>query len=104
MNKFEKRYLKEFGDSFTMVCANCYEETPIENKLRLRYEDEESGMIKVGYLLAYQCQSYGKFELFGGTVGPSYEGLIEEKCECGGEFRRDKHIFCNKCFYNKFED
>lgn len=44
--------------------------------------------------LAYQCQRCGKLQSFRSTP---FAGTVEEDCECGGRFRRDRAIFCPQC-------
>jgi hypothetical protein len=29
---------------------------------------------------------------------------MKEPCECGGQFRRDKNIFCTSCHYRKSDE
>ena len=51
----------------------------------------------------YQCQGCGKlsysdeYQESGVTVG------IKEPCECGGQYRSDKNIFCPGCHHRKNE-
>ncbi len=47
----------------------------------------------------YQCQGCGLLRYAGSDL-PSVEGVrvaLEEPCACGGQFRRDKNIFCPAC-------
>ncbi|MEY3053102.1 MAG: hypothetical protein RLY31_2887 [Bacteroidota bacterium] len=54
----------------------------------------------------YQCQGCGAFRFAGGELPPT-EGVraaLAEPCDCGGQFRRDKNIFCPSCGYRKQPD
>jgi hypothetical protein len=44
--------------------------------------------------LGHQCQQCGKLQSFRSTP---FAGSVEDDCECGGRFRRDRAIFCPQC-------
>lgn len=61
------------------------------------------------YLWHYQCQDCGKLTYSDEKAEKGTIVALQEPCECGGQFRRDKNIFCTSCHYrksdeNKFEE
>ena len=56
------------------------------------------------YLWAFQCQSCGKLESSEDGHPEGVRVALESPCECGGQFRRDKNIFCPGCTYRKAEE
>ena len=50
---------------------------------------------------AYQCQSCGKLESSEDGHPEGVRVALDNPCECGGQFRRDKNIFCPGCTYRK---
>ena len=56
------------------------------------------------YLWAYQCQSCGKFDSSEEGHPEGIRVALEHSCDCGGQFRRDKNIFCSSCNYRKAKE
>jgi hypothetical protein len=52
----------------------------------------------------YQCQSCGKIETSDENHPDGVRVGLEKLCECGGQFRSDKNIFCPSCQYRKSEE
>lgn len=101
----EKRkiYFHDFSAAINASCRNCNESTQYTNKIRLRTKSSDPNILGdiVKYGLEYQCQTCGTLKMFYLDKGPDFEETIGELCTCGGEYRRDQHLFCNKCYYNK---
>ena len=99
----KKIFFRDFSAPVTATCRNCNESTEYTNKMRLRSNSPDPSIVGdlVKHGLEYQCQECGALKMFYLNKGPDFEEPLGEYCNCGGEFRRDKHLFCNKCFYNK---
>jgi len=52
----------------------------------------------------YQCQSCGKLNYSDEKAERGTIVALKEPCECGGQYRRDKNIFCTSCHYRKSEE
>lgn len=84
-----------------IICSNCGQVAELRGRFRVRFTDDPNDEPNsVGNIFQFQCQNCGRFKTFG-LNALNYYGFADERCECGGEFRRDKPIFCNNCFYNK---
>ena len=84
-------------------CPCCKTETTYSSHIHLSTSE---GSIYINY---YQCQSCGKLETSDEKNAEGIRVALETACECGGQFRRDKNIFCPVCQYrqsdeNKAED
>ena len=99
----KKIYFRNFTSPVNATCRNCNESTQYTNKIRLRTKSSDPNVLgdQVKYGLEYQCQACGTLKMFYLDKGPDFEESLGEVCICGGEFKRDEHLFCNKCFYNK---
>lgn len=99
----KKIYFHNFTSPVDATCRNCNESTQYTNKIRLRTKSSDPNVLgdQVKYGLEYQCQACGTLKMFYLDKGPDFNEPIGELCTCGSEFKRDKHLFCNKCFYNK---
>ena len=47
------------------------------------------------YQFNHQCQGCGQFKLADNKQDFSF--FLQQRCECGGQFRRDKPLFCTNC-------
>lgn len=66
----------KIGSIGELTCLNCFETEMVSSYTRFNE--------------GYQCQSCGKFH--------SVERSSKlPKCDCGGELKRDKPVFCSKC-------
>jgi len=82
------------GNSLT--CRNCNDTKYFTSFNRFRYETG------VQYQWGYQCQDCGTLTM--SELGTPQTDFLERKCTCGGQFRRDKRLFCANCKYNKTEE
>lgn len=78
-----------------LTCRICETKTFYGNFNKFRFDTHSK------YQWWYQCQSCGKTTT--GEMGLPAVDFLEIKCECGGEFRRDKPLFCPNCKGNKEE-
>jgi hypothetical protein len=77
----------------TLKCRSCDLELFYTKFNRIRYKNV------VKYVWGYQCQDCGKLEL--SEQGASSIDFLKIRCDCGGQFRRDRPLFCVQCKYNK---
>jgi hypothetical protein len=65
-----------------------------------------SGWIRVDSsdLRSYQCQSCGKLKGSDDGHPKGTRVALDDACECGGQFRRDKNVFCPNCRYRQSEE
>ncbi len=80
----------------TATCKNCGVGTFFTGYQRYRLDEDN----KVVLVPEYQCQDCGKLKLSLPDI-PENKDILADRCECGGQFRRDKPIFCNSCLFNK---
>ncbi len=92
--------LNEIERGLRATCRNCLETTFYDGKIRVRVEKE--GEILVQYQREFQCQDCGELKIEPYDNELMVDWLME-RCACGGEFRRDKPIFCKHCKANKTE-
>lgn len=78
-----------------VTCPICETETTFNSHIRMTTAE---GTIN---LWCYQCQSCGKLKSSEDTHPDGIRIALEDKCKCGGQFRRDKNIFCPSCNYRK---
>lgn len=81
------------------VCKNCGASTHFTGQNRYRLE--EGGFNVVKYQYEYQCQDCGALKMDGFDDELGTAVFMHERCECGGQFRRDKPLFCYSCKANK---
>lgn len=79
----------------TAECSKCEVKTIFSGLMWIRTDERKH----VSY--QYQCQGCGKLKysdefLEGGDIV-----ALSEKCECNGQYRRDKNIFCPNCHHRK---
>ena len=80
------------------ACPCCETTTTFSSHIHLSTSE---GSIHINY---YQCQSCGKLETSDAKDLEGTRVALENRCECGGQFRRDKNIFCPNCQYRKSEE
>jgi hypothetical protein len=80
------------------ACPSCETTTSFSSHIHLSASE---GSIHINY---YQCQSCGKLETSDEKGQDGIRVGLETRCECGGQFRRDKNIFCPNCQYRKSEE
>jgi hypothetical protein len=81
---------------FSAECQHCGEVTLFTGKQRYILADSEFPTI----IPEYQCQDSGEL-CFSLPDDKSNDAYLLKRCECGGQFRRDKPLFCAKCLKNK---
>ena len=97
------KYFQDIGVfGLPATCRNCGVITHFNGKSR--YRIEENGINLVVYTHEYQCQDCGELRMSGD--GDDKQGIepLEGRCSCGGQFRRDKPLFCKGCKVNKSAD
>jgi len=96
--------MKYFSDIRTFgldaTCSACGVTTHFTGQNR--YRIEENGIDIVKYEREFQCQDCGILAMGNIDEPPDLQHL-EKRCVCGGQFRRDKPLFCNACKANKTE-
>ena len=80
------------------TCPTCETTTVYCSHARIRTSE------RAIYLWAYQCQSCGKLESSEDGHPEGIRVALESPCECAGQFRRDKNIFCPSCTYRKSKE
>lgn len=95
-----KYFLPEISayDFIDVPCPKCEVKTTFSGHSRL---NTSVGCV---YIWKYQCQSCGKLK---GSAESHRMGVrvgLHERCECGGQYRRDKNIFCPSCSYRKSDE
>jgi len=101
MNKY---FLKDMSPyrPLQAICSNCEVETVFSGYLRIRLDTHAV------HHHQYQCQSCGTLTYGSEPISDSYfdDNLVEHElvrmaldqpCGCGGQFRRDRNIFCPSC-------
>jgi hypothetical protein len=80
-------------------CRSCQEPFTFSGQMKLTTDSGPH------LLHEYQCQDCGKLSYSGEqTDEEGIQVAVSEPCECGGQRRRDKNIFCPSCAYRKSED
>ena len=91
------------------MCSVCGIETIFNGYTRVRLEQYTL------HIPEYQCQCCGKLKFsqenqIDYTVNDYGKKVLrcrvalDQTCECGGQFRRDKNIFCPNCHHRKSDD
>ena len=81
-----------------MSCQVCQTESVFSGHMRLNTSD---GCL---YYWSYQCQDCGKLSNSDEATDQKITVGLSQPCDCGGQFRRDKNIFCTSCGYRKSEE
>jgi hypothetical protein len=55
-------------------------------------------------ILQFQCQDCGKLGYSDETSSKNILVATKKLCECGGQMRRDKNIFCPCCLMRKSDE
>ncbi len=79
-----------------LTCSLCNFKLFYANFNRYRYSDYAE------YEWGYQCQECG--EVIMSKEQYDDRPYILERCNCGGQFRRDKNLFCKNCKGNKTDE
>jgi hypothetical protein len=77
-------------------CNHCSTTTIFTGYRRYRVDEDNSVLI----VPEYQCQDCGKLT-FSMPDTLADENILSTCCECGGQFRRDKPLFCSSCKINR---
>jgi hypothetical protein len=93
-------FLSQFGPNnpLNYACPSCETTTTFSSQIHLSTSKDSD---PENY---YQCQKCGKLETSNEKGQDGTRVGLEIPCECGGQFRRDKNIFCPNCQDRKFED
>ena len=51
----------------------------------------------------YQCQDCGDLTYSGSLIEDRIPIGLKEPCDCGGQYRSDKNIFCPGCYHRRTE-
>ena len=79
-------------------CPVCEHNSSFSEHMRL---NTSNGCV---YLWTYQCQDCGKKRNSDEVQENGITVALQEPCDCGGQFRRDRNIFCPSCHYRKSEE
>ncbi len=79
-------------------CKHCGVTTIFTVYIRYRVDDDSSVLI----IPDYQCQDCGKLK-FSKPDNADIDEFLSIRCECNGQFLRDKPLYCNSCKKNKTE-
>tara|TARA_B100000579_G_C22183704_1_gene555285 strand:+ start:20 stop:391 length:372 start_codon:yes stop_codon:yes gene_type:complete len=80
------------------TCTKCDLETVFSGLMWLRTNERRFVSFQ------YQCQECGKLTYSDKISSEGHIVSIDVKCECGGQFRRDKNIFCPGCKHRRSTD
>ena len=72
-------------------CTKCDLETTFSGHMFIRTDERRHK------LLQHQCQSCGSLTFLDKHYADHHIVGLKERCDCGGQFRRDKNIFCPGC-------
>ena len=79
-------------------CRSCQEPSTFSGQMKLTTDSGPH------LLHEYQCQDCGKLSYSGEqTEEEGIQVAVSEPCDCGGQRRRDKNIFCPSCGHRKNE-
>ena len=92
-----------------ILCPKCKVEINV-GSFSLYIGKPDSQMRYRTFLKPYQCQGCGEIDFSDQDINlPGEEKKIKqgtcvalkERCKCGGQYRRDKNIFCPNCKFRK---
>ena len=91
--------LSEFGDAGTngkpLNCHKCGVSSFIigcnTSRFKAEYFDRKVHQFN------HQCQACGKLKMADYKDPTDFSTFLQELCECGGQFRRDKPLVCPNC-------
>ena len=95
-----------------LKCSKCQSETNI-GKFSLTIGKATFSKYFRTYLKPYQCQDCGEIKFSDEEINLPDDikkiiratcVALNERCKCGGQFRRDKNIFCQNCNYRKTKE
>lgn len=87
----------DVSSSLAATCRLCDAITTFSGKIRYRLDDDN----KVVIVPEFQCQDCGDLT-FSMPDNQSADSLLK-RCACGGQYRKDKPLFCPVCRGNKTE-
>ncbi|MBA3673538.1 MAG: hypothetical protein H0W75_01030 [Chitinophagaceae bacterium] len=94
---FPEVYFKDIVHTgANLKCPQCSVKNGFDASKKIQFKAQLADIIK--YRHQYQCQICGKLKL--GDMNVTDDGL-EELCECGGYYRRDKPLICKTCNSNR---
>lgn len=97
------KYFKDIGVfGLPATCSNCGTLTHFNGQSR--YRIKENGINLVVNTYEYQCQDCGELKMSGDDDDKYGIEPLTQRCSCGGQFRRDKPLFCISCKVNKTEE
>ena len=76
-------------------CSMCEVETIFSGLMWFRTNERKH----ISY--QYQCQDCGRLSYSDEFLKERDIVALSKKCECGGQYRRDKNIFCPNCHHRK---
>lgn len=79
-----------------LTCSLCNDKVFYTTFNRYRYSD------RAEYEWGYQCQDCGEQKISKENI--EERQYLIERCACGGQFRRDRNLFCKNCKGNKTEE
>ena len=79
-----------------LTCRLCDDKVFYSNFNRYRYSD------RAEYEWGYQCQDCGTLIMSKDNI--EERQYLVDRCKCGGQFRRDKNLFCGNCKGNKTDE
>lgn len=86
-------YFNQIGDfGANIKCPKCKIVTYYKAYNKIQYKAEPTDIIK--YQFQHQCQTCANLKM---AEINNYENSLENLCECGGQFRRDKPLLCCSC-------
>ena len=112
-NSYNKLYLLCVNEDLKKIlCPECNIEINV-GSFSLTIGKPDSQKRYRTHLMPYQCQNCGEIDFsdqeinLPGEVKRIKKGIcvaLKERCKCGGQYRRDKNIFCPDCKFRKNKD
>lgn len=84
------------------TCKHCDVLTHFTGQNRYRLEEGRFNIVK--YVYQHQCQDCGVLQMADFDDETNTSIVLKERCACGGQFRRDKPLFCSSCKENKTDE
>ena len=96
--------MKYFDDVTTFglnaTCSSCGVLTFFAGQNRYRLEEKGINIVKYQY--EFMCQDCGLLKMQ--DFEDASNKVLKVRCGCGGQYRRDKPLFCSSCKINKTTD
>lgn len=95
-NSLDQIYLTSISPYFSkkIKCFDCGKEEVLSGYNKIITNKQSI------YIYQYQCQSCGEYIFSDENSKDGVIVALKEKCKCGGQFRRDKNVFCS-CGFRK---